>query len=452
MLYALAAAGLLALLWGLYALVMPEPTDVFPDELSSPPRDDAEAAADDDGVVPGPSAGEATDPGSDGAGEPGVTDALVTLSSNLDTPRVPGNRVELLVNGTEIFPPMLEAIRSAERSVNFLTYVYWTGSVAEEFAEALADAAARGVEVRVLLDAHGAAQMPNELVRWMEGKGAEVAWFHPLRWYNLRRQNERTHRKVMVVDGRIGFTGGVGIADEWTGDAEDPDHWRDDHFRVTGPVVQYLQGAFAENWREATGEVLSGAEMFPRLDRAGEATVVPVMGQPGGSISRIGFTYWTCLRYASRRVRLSTPYFVPNPDLRSEIVRAARRGVDVQVLVPGDHGDSWLVRNAAQVSYRELLEAGVRLFEFEPTMYHAKAVTVDGEWCAVGSANFDNRSFDLNYEVMLAVQQRGLVNAIDGSFDDDLERSREITLEEVDAWGLRERLTNRAASVLREQL
>lgn len=374
------------------------------------------------------------------------------LAAHLNTPLLGGNRVDLLVNGDEIFPSMLESIARAEQSVNLLSYIYWTGQIARDFADALADAKRRGVEVRVVLDAVGAYKMDPTLVERMISSGCDVAWFNPVLWHSLARANHRTHRKVMVVDGRVGYTGGVGIAQEWTGDAQDPEHWRDDHFRFEGPAVRYLQGAFAENWRQATGEVLTGARMLPDVEPAGDALVSVVSTGPAGATSEIGFSYWFMVRGARERIFVSTPYFVPDPDLELGLGDAARRGLDVRLLLPGDYQDARLVRYASQTWYEELLEAGVRVYEYQPTMMHVKSVTVDREWAVVGSPNFDSRSFELNFEVAVAVFDRALVRALDASFESDLGRAREITLDEVRSWPPWRRARNWMARALREQL
>jgi cardiolipin synthase len=264
--------------------------------------------------------------------------------------------------------------------------------------------------------------------------------------------NRRTHRKVMVVDGRVGFTGGVGIAEEWTGAATDPAHWRDDHFRIEGPSVRYLQGAFAENWREATGEALVEERFYPPVAPSGEARAVPVLGAPGGTVSDIAFLYWISLQAARERVWIATPYYMPDPDLQTAIEATARRGVEINLIVPNELNDSSLVRWASRTHYRSLLEAGVRIFEYQPTMYHVKAVTVDDDGAIVGSANFDNRSFELNYEVMIAVEDSALVHALERSMREDVRESREITLADVDEWSPLERARDRLATVLREQI
>lgn len=377
---------------------------------------------------------------------------LDTLAAHLDSAVLEGNRVELLENGVEIFPAMLEAIEHAEASVNLLTYVYWTGDIAEQTADTLARAARRGVEVRVLLDAYGAQKMNARLVRMLEEARVRLAWFHPLRWYRLRQVNNRTHRKVLVVDGLVGFTGGVGIAEEWEGDARHPGEWRDDHFRVRGPAVRYLQGAFAEDWRDATGEVLLGACSFRPLEAVGPARVLPLVTSPGGRPSPIAFLYWLALRIASERVDIATPYFLPDDDLIASMGPAVRRGVRVRLLVPGEHNDADLLRMASFARYEMILNQGVELYEYEPTMMHSKTVSIDGRWTIVGSANFDRRSFELNNEIVLVVDDPGFASCLDASFEADLARARRIDMDEVRSMNRSRQLASRAAVLLRAHL
>lgn len=419
MIGALAAVGVLAIVMWIYGVLAPDFADVAPNRISS---------------------------------ERGSHGPAKMLAAHLDVPLLEGNRVELLVNGDQIFPAMLSAIEAADESINLLTFIYWEGDIAREFAIALSVAARRGVEVRVVLDAVGANVMDRALVEQMREAGVEVAWFNPIRWYRLGRFNHRTHRKVLVVDGQLGFTGGVGVAAEWTGDAQDSTHWRDDHFRFEGPVVRYLQGAFAENWRQATGEVLSGSGVFPELAPAGDVKVAVINTGPVGATSEIGLTYWLMFHGARERIYVSTPYFAPDPDLEIGLHDAARRGLDVRLLVPNRHQDSRLIRYASQTWYGDLLEAGVRIFEYQPTMLHVKTVSVDREWAIVGSANFDNRSFIINFEISVAVFDAGFVNELDQTFEQDLLQAREVTLEEVEGWSLLARTRNQLARMLREQL
>jgi cardiolipin synthase len=414
----LTAIGILAILTWIYGLIAPEFEDVAPDRLSE-------------------------------IGDRGPAEAL---SAHLNVPLVYGNRIELLTNGVEIFPAMLSAIEHAERSIHLLSYIYWQGDIAREFAEALSAAARRGVQVRLVLDAVGANRMDPKLVDQMETAGCEVALFNPVRWYSLGRFNNRTHRKVLVVDGRVGFTGGVGVAHEWTGDAEDAEHWRDDHFRLEGPVVRYLQGAFLENWRQATGEVLTGAHMFPAIEPVGDVPMVAINTGPVGATSQIGLSYWLMFHGARERIYVATPYFVPDPDLEIGLVDAARRGLDVRLLVPNDYQDSRLVRYASRTWYGELRRAGVRVYEYEPTMMHVKTVSVDRAWAIIGSANFDSRSFEINFEIAVAVFDSAFVEALDASFEEDLRHAREITLEEIEGWSWLARGRNRLARAFREQL
>lgn len=373
------------------------------------------------------------------------------LAGHLNAPLIAGNRIELLVNGDRIFPALLDAIRGARETVDFLTFVYWQGEIARETAVALAGAARRGVEVRVLIDDYGSLRMDRGLVEEMKQAGCRVCYFNPLRWYTVARYNCRTHRKILVADGRIGFTGGVGIADEWTGDAEDSDHWRDDHFRIEGPAVHHLQGSFAQNWRSATGEVIAGPRFFPPLEAAGESAVVPILGEPRRA-SDVELGYWISLAAARRRIEIATPYFVPRPALLEAIADAARRGVEVRLLFPGGHNDSRFVRRVSRVFYRPLLEAGARIFEYRPTMMHAKTISADDDWAVIGSANFDNRSFELNYESNLVVVDGGLTRELRSAFERDLECAEEVTLAELAGENAWKAWLGRTLVLLRDQL
>jgi cardiolipin synthase len=346
-------------------------------------------------------------------------------------PVAPGNRIETLVNGDRIFPVLLDVIRSAERTVNLLTYIYWAGEIAEEVGDALCERASAGVECNVLLDAIGASRIDRGLIDRMQAAGVRTEFFRPVKHIAMGRVNHRTHRKVLVVDGRVGMTGGVGIADQWTGDAQDPEHWRDTHFRVEGPVVNGLHAAFAENWLETTGVYLAGDRWLPPVEPFEDGAPMQVVRSTAGhGATDVETLFFLALRSARTSIRLTSAYFVPRPAFIEELTRAARRGVSTQVLVPGPHADKRLVRAAGCTCYRPLLEAGVRIFEYQPTMMHAKALVVDGAWSAIGSVNYDARSFELNDEVVLCVQDRGFAEGLDEVFAADLERSREIELEE----------------------
>jgi cardiolipin synthase A/B len=375
-------------------------------------------------------------------GEPGFLRAAEALTG---APVSYGNDVELLVNGDEIFPTYLGAIRDAEETVNLLTYAYWKGDIAIEVADTLRERAAAGVECNVLIDAVGGAQMDRSLVEHMRSAGVTLWWFRPPKPYAVRRLQYRTHRKLLIVDGRVGFTGGVGIAEEWTGNAQDPSHWRDTHVRVHGPVVRGLQGAFAENWLEATGHVLAGDRYLPELEEVEDGGPMQVMR----SSATVGDTNAEALVYlalaaAKRSIELTSAYFVPRPAFTEALLEAARRGVELCILVPGSHIDKEFVRTAGRASYEDLLEAGIRLFEYCPTMLHAKSLVVDGIWSCVGSINFDNRSFQLHDEVALCVQSERFAGELHDSFEKDLSVSEEIDPEH---WRERPR-TQRAREAL----
>ena len=343
-----------------------------------------------------------------------------------------GNDAEILINGDEIFPAYVGAIRDAEETVNLTTYAYWRGEIATEVADTLCEKASAGVECNVIVDAVGAAQMDRKLVRKMRDAGVHVCFFRPPKPYAIRRLQYRNHRKLLIVDGTTGFTGGVGIAEEWTGNAQDPDHWRDTHVRVTGPVVRGLQGAFAENWLECTGDVLAGDRYLPYIEATEDGGPMQVMR----SSATVGDSNAEALIYlavaaAKRSIELTSAYFVPRPAFTQALVEAAERGVHMRILVPGSHIDKQFVRTAGRAAYDELIGAGIEIYEYCPTMLHAKTLTVDEIWSSVGSVNFDNRSFQLHDEVTLCVQSERFASQLHDVFEKDLEASERI---EPDKW------------------
>jgi cardiolipin synthase len=368
-------------------------------------------------------------------------------------PIAPGNEVELLINGDAIFPAMLATMADARRSLNFLSYLYWSGDIASEIADALCQAARRGVEVNVLLDAVGSAKMDRRLVRDMEDAGVTFAYFRPPKPYAIRRVNNRTHRKLLIADGKVGMTGGVGIADQWTGHAQDPDHWRDTHLRVRGPIVRGLQGAFAENWLEATGDVLVGPAYLPDLEPVADDGAMQVVR----STAEVGDTnvealYFLAIACARRSLHLTSAYFAPRPAFVEALTDAAQRGVDVRILVPGKHIDKGVVRQAGHSVYEELLAGGVRIFEFSPTMIHAKTLVIDGAWSSVGSVNFDNRSFQLQDEVTLCISSSAFAGQLEAQFERDLDRSEEIEAGRWNGRPLHARATEAITRVARREL
>ena len=374
------------------------------------------------------------------------------MGSLLGPALLDGNRITTLKNGDQIFPAMLEAIRGARRTINFETFIYWSGEIGREVAAALSERARAGVAVRVLLDWVGAGKIDNELVRGMEDAGVVVTRYHPLRWYNLGRLNNRTHRKLLVVDGSLGFTGGVGIADVWKGDAQDPHHWRDSHFRVEGPVVAQMQAAFMDNWIETRGEVLHGEEYFPSLEPVGPQCAQMFQSSSEGGSESVRLMYLLSIAAAARSLRIANAYFVPDSLAIRHLVDAARRGVRVEIIVPGRYIDASVVRKASRACWGPLLEAGIAIHEYQPTMYHTKIMIVDDLWVSVGSTNFDSRSFKLNDEANLNVMDPGLAAELVAHFEEDRVRSRQVTLEEWRSRPWRERLAERAAALLRSQL
>lgn len=362
-----------------------------------------------------------------GAPAPGEEAFLHAAEALTAAPISVGNEIDLLINGDEIFPAFLETIRGAQRTLNLLTYVYWRGDIAHDVASALCERARAGVEVNVLLDAVGTAKMETGLLDDMRAAGVNVARFRPPRPYAAKRLNHRTHRKLLIADGTIGMTGGVGIAEEWTGNAQDPDHWRDTHVRVRGPVVRGLQGAFAENWLEATGDVLVGEGHLPPLEPLdGGGPMQVVRSSAGMGDTNAEALFFLAIACARERLDLTAAYFAPRPAFVQALCDAAARDVEVRVLVPGPHIDKEIVRVAGRAVYEELLDCGVRIFEYQPTMLHAKTVCVDEAWSAVGSVNFDNRSFALNDEATLCVQDPRFAARLSEQFIRDLEVSEEI--------------------------
>ena len=384
-----------------------------------------------------------------GVGDPQFVRAMNVM---LGPALVPGNRTRALVNGDEIFPEMLEAIRGARKSITFEMYIYWKGSIGEQFTAALEERARSGVKVHVMIDALGSQKIEKTVLGRLRDAGARVELYNPVRWDTIARMNNRTHRKIMVIDGAVGFTGGAGIGDEWSGDAQDAEHWRDTHFRLEGPAVAQMQAAFMENWIEVTGEVLHGPEYFPELRPVGDELAQFVVSSPGGGGESAQLLYLMSIAAAQRSIQLSAAYFVPDDNEVRQLVEARGRGVRVQIIVPGPATDSAAVRRASRSTWGELLRAGVEIYEYQPTFYHVKVMTVDGLWVTVGSTNFDTRSFSTNDEANLNVYDRAFAAEGERIFERDLGRSRRITLEEWEGRPLREKLLEHAAGLLSSQL
>jgi cardiolipin synthase A/B len=375
-----------------------------------------------------------------------------TIGTMLGPSLLPGNRVEALVNGDRFFPAMLASIRAARESITLETYIYWSGKIGDEFVAALTERARAGVRVHVLLDWVGSGKIDKTVFEQMEAAGIEVRLYNPLRWYTLTQMNNRTHRKLLVIDGAIGFTGGAGIADEWTGDAQDPGHWRDTQFRIEGPAVAQMQAAFMENWIEATGMVLHGEAYFPPLERRGSARAQVFVSSPGGGGETAQLLYLLSIASAAKSIRMSAAYFVPdNAEVRT-FVAALKRGVRVQIILPGPQTDSAIVRRASRAEWGKLLRAGAEIHEYQPTMYHCKVLVVDEMWTSVGSTNFDSRSFSVNDEANLNILDGPFAAAQARIFEEDLKRSRRITLEEWENRPWTEKLWEHTLGLLSSQL
>ena len=363
-----------------------------------------------------------------------------------------GNQVQPLANGDAIFPPMLRAIESARVSVCFETFIYWSGDIGERFADALVGAADRGVAVHLVLDWIGSRELQPALLTRFRQAGIEVHLYHRLSWLHLGRLNNRTHRKLLIVDGVLGFTGGVGIGTQWTGNAQDAAHWRDMHYAVTGPVVAQMQAVFLDNWIKVSGNVLHGPAYFPPLESCGDMDAQMFGSSPSGGSESMQLMFLLAITAARRSIDIASPYFVPDRMTRATMVAAAQRGVMVRVLVPGRRTDNTFARRASQRHWGRLLRAGVAIFEFVPTMMHSKFMVVDGEWTTVGSANFDNRSFRLNDEANLNVFSIALAEQHATLFEADLARSRRVSYVAWKNRSLWRRMRESVVSVVESQL
>ncbi|WP_132837460.1 phospholipase D-like domain-containing protein [Streptomyces sp. BK205] len=339
-----------------------------------------------------------------------------------------GNELIPLRNGDRIFPAMLGAIRSARHTIDMMTFVYWRGEIARDFAAALADRARAGVRVRLLLDGFGAKEIEPSLLDLMDTAGVQVAWFRKPVWLSPFKQNHRCHRKALIVDEHTAFTGGVGIAEEWCGDARHPGEWRDTHVQVRGPAVDGIAAAFAQNWAECHDELFDDRDRFTEHRQAGSSVVQVVRGSASIGWQDMQTLIRVMLASAEERFRLATAYFAPDTYFVDLLCDTARRGVRVEILLPGPHTDQRACQLAGQQHYRRLLEAGVRIRQYQPTMMHAKIITVDSVASLIGSTNFNRRSMDHDEEVMLAVLDEAFTTALDQDYEADLEHSVDIEL------------------------
>lgn len=370
----------------------------------------------------------------------------------LGPPIIEGNHVEVLLNGDAIFPAMLGAIRAAEHTITFETYIYWSQTIGKEFSDALAERARAGVKVHVMLDFIGSMKMDLAAIDTMKAAGVRLERFHKPVWWKFTKLNNRTHRKVLVVDGKVGFTGGVGIADQWRGTAQDRKHWRDTHFRVEGPVVGQMQAVFTDNWTKATGVVLDGPHYFPALAAKGGHAAQMFSSSPSGGSESMLLMYLMSITAAQHTIHLSSSYFVPEELTIRALVAAARRGVRIRIITPGDDIDSDLVRAASRARWGPLLAAGIGIAEYQPTMYHVKALVVDSLMVSVGSTNFDNRSFSLNDEANLNILDPAFAAEQVKIFEDDWKRARPVTYAAWQQRPVKEKILGQLASLVGDQL
>jgi cardiolipin synthase len=383
-----------------------------------------------------------------------VTDPefATTVAGSTGSPFISGNTLELLNNGDAFYPSMMSAIEAAEVSITIEAYIYWHGEVGLEFATALAAQARAGRKVKILLDAIGSATIGSEILRQLEGGGCQVAWYNPIRWWTLERFNNRTHRKSLIVDGRVAFTGGAGIADHWRGNARGPHEWRDLQVRLEGPAVVALQSGFARNWLKTTGELISGDAFYPHITAAGPLAVQMLLSSPETGASSMRTMYYLSIVCARESIYIANPYFVPDPAAIDTLIEAKRRGVDVRIMVSGIRNDNWLARQNSIRLFGRLLAAGVEIHEYNHTMLHQKTMVVDRRWVTVGTANFDDRSFAHNEESNVCAFDRRLAAELHQIFLDDLSGCDRVT---VHAWRHRgpwARVQEFAASFFQEQV
>jgi cardiolipin synthase A/B len=362
-----------------------------------------------------------------------------------------GNRAEILTNGAQFYPAMRDAIRAAEASVNFEGYIFRPGEAATMLIDALVERARAGVEVRLVFDWVGSARMWGAATRQLREAGCTISFYQPITWYRLHRLNNRTHRELLIVDGRIAFTGGAGVADWWLKPEGRRPAWRDTMARIEGPIVAALQGVFAENWLECCGEILTSPRQWPALTSAGDTEAMLVKSSPSDRATSSRVVFQMLIEGAISEIDICTPYFLPDRSLRRVLVRAARRGVRVRVLVPGRLTDQRFVRLASRRMYHELLSGGVRVYEYRPSMTHAKALMVDNTWAVIGTTNIDNRSFEHNDEVNVAFRQRAVTERLRRDFEADLAASDEITAETWAARSPLEKLLGPVCWILERQ-
>jgi cardiolipin synthase len=376
---------------------------------------------------------------------------LPTMVGATGVPLVAGNRIDVLNNGDAFYPAMLEAIKAAENSITIEAYIYWAGDIGREFSTALAAKSSAGVRVKILLDAVGSTSIGEEILRTLEGGHCQLAWYNPIRYYSLGRFNHRTHRKSLIIDGQIAFTGGAGIADHWRGDARDPSEWRDMQIRIEGPAVTPLQTGFAHNWLQTTGELISGPLFYPPQEPAGPLSAQTIMSSPeiGASTARI--MYYLSIICARRSIYIANPYFLPDAAAIDALVEAKARGVDVRIMVSGIHNDNWLARQNSVRLFGPLLRAGIEILEYNRTMLHHKTMVVDAIWSTVGTTNFDNRSFAHNEENNVCCYDAAFARGLNETFVSDISGCERVELRAWERRGMLRRAQEILAAFLEEQ-
>jgi len=383
--------------------------------------------------------------------DPGSDEFSGGVATFLNEPLFQGGKATLLQNGDAFYPAMLQAIRGARDTINFETYIFEPDEIGQQFIDAFKERAMAGVEVRLLVDGFGGMKLKRRYRDDLKRAGVMVHRFRPLGLRNLVRIYRRAHRRAIVMDGKVGFTGGAAVSKKWKGNVTNKHEWRDSMTQVTGPLVAGIQSAFAENWVYCTGEVLAGPRFFPPLERGPGVCGISVVSSPSDSLQPIRLLFWLTFSNARKRLWICNSYFIPDRRLRDAVVDRARHGVDVRILVPGNHTDAVPVQAAGQSYYEELLAAGARIFEFEPAMMHAKTAVVDSAWSIVGSANMDERSMELNEENVLGIADREFARSIEEGLSADYTRSREITLERWQKRSIVRKALERLAKSLIEQ-
>ena len=367
-------------------------------------------------------------------------------------PLVGGNRVSIYNNGDEFYPAMLEAIESARLSITMEQYIFWNGQVGRRFAEAFAEKAREGIPVKLIVDAIGSATLGSDIFKILEASGCQLAWFRPIHWYTLHRANQRNHRKSVIVDGHIAFTGGSGIADHWLGSAQNEREWRDTQIRVEGPAVAAQQAGFAQNWLLTTGEIINGHEFFPEPRVAGNVPIQTILSSPSAGAGAAGTMYVIAVQCAKRYLYIANPYFIPGSRVIDMLARACRRGVVVKLMLAGKHNDTWWARQNSIRLYGKLLEAGIEIYEYQPTMLHQKTMVVDGVWATVGTTNFDNRSFALSEETNICFHDPSLVEQLRRFFCADLAMCERIELPDWKRRGTWQQTKEMLASLIENQV